>query len=519
MNLPKWLASFLPTRTLVPFNDSRQEPSAIAHTLDADRLGSILRSAESGDMEDLFSLYRDLVAGHSHAQAEFSKRKLAVVGDDPVFTPFDPEDTAQVAVAHAIEAQCLSLPNWMDICLHLLDSTLYPLAIVEKIYRPSDRPGWNYEIAELRPVPYRLIDYTFGRLQLWDVDERGNRLATRREPDPMRYLIHRGHALTSVPDTWGGPMRAVTFWYLFSIMDRSWWARFLDRYGAPFMEASYDESDDAARLTLSRAFSAATKLFGIAVPKSVQLKMHQAAAAGSSDAFAAFHEVANAEMSKIIVGQTLSATAGATGLGSGVADQQESVRQDIRQFDAKRLAHTLRAQLFRPICQLNGWAVTPPVLTWGGESSQDMAVTADILRSLPDAGLSVTDEGIDILSRRLGVPLRRTPATSLPGPGLSLAAPRIPVVLSPQEQRSASLRRANDQIALAGATEFAAAMGDALAPISRLLAESTSQADFEDLLRTAYPSLPSRRAAEILSAAMVSNAANAILALPTPPDP
>lgn len=515
--LPKWLSALLPTRTLIPFNDHRQEPGALAHTLDADRLGSILRSAEAGNMEDLFALYRDIIAGHTHAQAEFGKRKLAVVGDDPVIAPKDAKVPAEVAVASAIQSQLESLPNLLDVQLFLLDSTLYPLSIVEKIYRPSDKPGHMYELAALRPVPYRLIDYSEGQLQLWDVDGKGQRLASRRPLDPARYIVHRGHAFTSIPDTWGGPMRAVCFWYLFSIMDRSWWARFLDRFGAPFIEANYDDGDDAARATLARAFQAATKLFGIAVPKNVSLKMHQANATQGGDAFSQFHKTANEEMSKVIVGQTMSATAANTGLGSSQGDQQEEVRQDIRQFDARRLAHTLRTQLFIPLCQVNGWIVPAPTITWGGESAEDMAITSDILTALPTAGLEVTDEGVEILSRRLGLPLRRATAALPPGPGFPLAAPRLMDLRSPNERRSDDLRLANDRIATSGAAGFAEAMADSLAPVRTILAASVSMDDFERRLRSEFPAIPSRKAAEILAAVMISNAANAVLAFPDPP--
>jgi phage gp29-like protein len=518
MKLLNWISNLLPTKTRWMTDDARQEPAALAHTLDVDKLGSILRSAESGDMEDLFSLYRDIISGHSHVQAEFGKRKLAVVGDEPVFTAKDKDNPADVTVSKDTEEQLSALPNWLDVQLHLLDSTLFPLSLVEKIYRPSMRDGWMYEIAELRPVPYRLIDYTTGTLMLWDTDAQGNRLATRREVDLTRFIVHRGHALTSVRDTWGGPMRAVVFWYLFSVMDRSWWGRFLDRYGAPFMEASYDEADDTARLTLSRAFAAATKVFGIAVPKNVQLKMHQANATSAGDAFEKFHTVANAEMSKVIVGQTMSSTAASTGLNNSQGDMQEQVRQDIRQFDARRLGHTLRTQLFIPLQQANSWSGAAPTIGWGGESADDMAVTGDILTALPAAGLRVTDAGIEVLSKRLGLPLERMPAEPTPGTGLTLAAgvPSLRDLRTPAEIRADRLRSANDAIALAGAEEFAAAMGESLAPIIKILSASESLDDFERRLAAAFPGLPSRRSAEILSAAMIANSANAVLAFPDP---
>lgn len=512
---PQWLLKLLPVTVVTRRYNNQIEPAALAHTLDADGLAEILRASEFGNMGQLFSLYRDIITGHTHTQTEFQKRKLAVVGDEVVFEPPDRKNAAQKQVSDEIEAQCTGLPNWLDVLLFALDSCLYPVTLIEKTYRPSTRPGVRYELASLTPVPYRLLDYTDGVLKIWDTDERGNILGTRNEPDPMRYIVHRGHGLVGMPDTWGGPMRAVTFWYFFSVNDRAWWARFLDRFGAPFLQASYDESDDDAKYTLANAFAAATRLFGIAVPKNVELKMQQASMQGA-DAFKIFHEIANDEISKCIIGQTMSSTAKATGLNSSQGDIQEEVRQDYRQFDAKRLSHTLRTQLFQPLCSLNGWPGQAPIVTWGGESAGNMKITSEVLTSLPNAGLEITDEGIDILSRRLNLPLRRAPATAAPGPGLPLSVDWLPPGRN-VPARTRRLREANAEIAAHGAEQFALAMSDSLAPIRHILSLSVSQEDFERRLREEFPALPSRHAAAILAACMISNSANAVLAFPDIP--
>lgn len=523
--LQQLLSRLVPTVTKILRLDSRQEPAAIAHTMDVDKLGSILRQAEGGDMEDYFSLCRDVIGGHTHAQAEFGKRKLAVIGDELVIAPRDKDTPDDVAAASNIEALLEDLDELLDIELHLLDSTLYPVALVEKIYRPSSRPGWRYELASLRAVPHRLLDWTCGELMIWDVDDKGHKLGTRHRPDPIRYIVHRGHAFTNLPDTWGGPMRAVLFWWLFSVMDRHWWARFLDRYGAPFMVAKYDEADDAARYTLSNAFSAAAKLFGIAVPKHVDIEMVQAQTS-AGDAFEKFHSIANAELSKVIVGQTASSQGTPGKLGN--EDQQEQVRQDIRQFDARRLGHTLRTQLFLPLIKLNGWGGRAPLIAWGGESAADLQALGAILPSLDGAGVELTDDGIETLSNRTGLGLQRKAKLEPPPVPPPLADPTLPPrqakpLAAPHpggataaERRSARGRAANDAIATAGAEDLAEAMRLSLSPVAKILAASDSLDDFERQLRARFPALPSRKAAAVMEAALIANAANAVLNFPDP---
>ena len=81
-SLRELAVSLLPTtRTVI--RDSRYEPQAIAHTLDVNRLHTILRSAEGGDTRDLFAVYRDLILADGHTQSQFSTPSLNQPSTDP----------------------------------------------------------------------------------------------------------------------------------------------------------------------------------------------------------------------------------------------------------------------------------------------------------------------------------------------------------------------------------------------------------------------------------------------------
>lgn len=485
---------------------SRHQPSAIAQTIDAGRLHDILRSAESGDMTDFFSLARDVTAGHGHTLAEFGKRKLAVLSKAQAVAPKDRKNPAQQVIADQINDHLDGLPTWLPGLVHLLDSTIYPVAVLEKFWKTSDRPGWRFELEELRPVPYRAFDFTLGYLRIQDLDETGAPLGTYHEVDPLRYVVHRGHLLTSHPDTWGGPMRAILFWWLFAVMDRDWWARFLERFGAPFLEGTYDKTDDSSRMSLERAFSAATRLFGIAVPEGASVKIHQANTSQGGDAFEKFHSVANQEISKIILGQTLSAQGQNLGLGGGQAAIQGEVRDDIRVFDALMLAATVRTQVFRDLIALNAWQMESPRITWGGE----IEVTAEMLKSLREAGLDFTDEAIETISKQVGIELVRaiTPAPASPGLG-TLSALAAPTPGDALAARSARARSATDRIAENTAVTLSEEMARLLSPLASLVGEASSLSDLEARLKAAMPSLRYGQASAVAQSALVSASANA----------
>src|SRR5687767_11559080 len=56
------------------------EPANISTQLDVQRIQSALRAAERGEWWMLVAIYRDMILGYSHLQAEWGKRKQAIVG-------------------------------------------------------------------------------------------------------------------------------------------------------------------------------------------------------------------------------------------------------------------------------------------------------------------------------------------------------------------------------------------------------------------------------------------------------
>lgn len=402
----KYLGALIPVKTLGKV-DPRQEPPAMAMNMDAGRIMAVVSAAEGGYTRDLFSLYRDVVLVDSHLQGEWMKRKLAVLGDNLTILPYDKKDQNDVTTAERVKEAIDNCKTWRVANSYLLDSTLYPVSVVEKTFRAT---GSGYAIEALTPVPYHLLDYTAGKMRIYDVDPlNGTVLATSHDPDPNRYIIHRGHLLTS-QDNWGGPFRSILFWWLLSAMDREWWARFLERYGAPFLVGKF--ADDEGMNVLERAFSMATKLGGLVISRETSVEIQKTSASDSGDAYDKFLTICQREKSKLILGQTLSSEAQSTGLGSGVSTLQGNVRDDLRKFDATLLADTLSHQLITQFCAINNLPGRVPKLVWGSQSNEEVKSTGALLQSLATANLELTDSGVTQLSENLGLSLQRR--TSVP---------------------------------------------------------------------------------------------------------
>lgn len=488
------------------------EPAFAANSMTVDKLHGILRAAEGGDVSQLFALYRDILSGHSHLQTEFNTRKLAVLGDPVSFTPRDKKRPEDVRAALACE-RLKECPTWTLGRNHLLNSSLYPVALVEKVWKRAEpnELGLRYDLAELAPVPFHALDFTdSGKLKLWEFDAvTGMKLPTRFAPRPEDYITHRGHLLTMLPDYWGGPLRACLFWWLFSVMDRDWWVRFLSRFGTPFIVGKYNTANPKDKATLANAFAAASQLLGLVVSKETQVEIHDVSANTHGDAFEKMHSVANRELSKLILGQTMTSEAQAQGIGGSQAMVHNMVRGDIKQYDAATLAATLEAQLCLPFLRINGLHGAVKIV-WGTAGPEEIKAASDTLKSAHESGLELTDQGIEQFSELSGLPFRRVSAPALPNPratpaGLPQALSATPAIALPDYlPTDAEL----DAIATAGAEGLAAAFHGIYAPVRRLILTSQSPADLEQKLRQWYADHSPAAASDLIAEALSAYAAN-----------
>ncbi|MFZ4394190.1 MAG: phage portal protein family protein [Kiritimatiellia bacterium] len=496
------LAKFLsgasvPTKQIT-ITTSLQEPPTLAPTMDAGQLMSIIGAAEGGYTRDLFALYRDVLGADSHLQTELAKRKLKVLGDALAFLPGDKLLQADVDTATRIKDEVENCGSWFNAMSHLLDSTLWPVSLVEKVYRATPT---GYSLDRLVAVKHHLLDFQSGSLRIFDVDANGQVLTSSHDPDPNRYIVHRGHLL-SMPDNYGGPFRSILAWWLLSAMSREWWGRFLERYGSPFMVGKDDTPE--GRTILEQAFSWATRVGGLVVSESTTVEIKQAAASDSGDAYSKFLSICQREKSKLVLGGTLSSEAQSTGMNEGVSKLQGDVMEDIRRFDATSLSRTLRDQLIVQLCKINNLPGRPPKLVWGSESKADMDSLTGTLKNLPNAGLEPTDEALPLLSERYGFGIQRK-AGGAPAPFATMNAPGV---------RAFTAEGQDDPIAREASAPLAQAFRGALAPVRKIILESRSAQECEARIRAFYTDWNPARTAALVGEALTAYAVNGVSAVP-----
>lgn len=508
-----------------------QEPINQSATATASSIQTALRNAEAGNTRELFALYRDLVMADSHVTCELGKRKLAVLAQPPSVQPADKNNAEDQRAANACRTMIARCENWSSGLNFLLDSTLWPVSVVEKLFAPSEEPGLRYILRRLEPVNYTLLCFRQPAAALnaqtlapsnpgafpWEPDLRFYTTDGRGvinwsvdasyTPEPARHLVHRGHLFTGTRDNFGGPMRALLWWCFLTPLLRDWWARASERYGAPFPVGHTDITSEPAVELLKNAFAQSAKIGGLVVDHETQVELIEAAVSGMADNFERFGEVCNREKSKVILGQELSATSAPTGLGSGVARLQGEVREDYRMYDQLVLGETLRSQLFTQFLRINGLSGNAPRIVWGGLSDEDAKDFAELLDVLSRAGLEPTDEALPTLSERLGIEVQRKAAAPSPipdGPLPMFSAPRIPQLGHP-----------TDRIAAARAKALGDVYRGAMAPFREIVLRSSSPEEAMRHLSAAYRDWkPARLTAELEVALQICAAAGAAAAKP-----
>ncbi len=412
-------------------------PPNLSTNVDVGRIQSILRSSERGEPWQYYALCRDMELGYPHLQAEWSKRKAVVIGQQQTVVPHDINSPEDVKAALAVEEMIDGCDNWSDGIKHLLDATLYPSSTAEKIYEEMSNTsatlGYTvpirYRLKQLAPVNYTLycyrIPYTASQnasnpvlefnpndwepwMRFFSVEPKNGAVnwATSEvyKPEKDRHIIHRGNFLsTTIPDSYGGQMRAILFWWLLATQGRDWMAMYMQKYGSPFLVGKVDANNTDSVAMLNEAFQMSQQVGGIVVDSKAAIEVVQAAASDGANAHKTLIDLCNREVSKIIIGQELSSTAKNTGMGSGVSELQGEVRDDFRSADTTKLADTLRRQLFMPYLQLNGLTGRAPHIFWGGFRAQQGLQFAQTLASLNTAGVRLTDNGLRHVNDKYGV--------------------------------------------------------------------------------------------------------------------
>uniref|UniRef100_A0A7V4G7G6 DUF935 family protein n=1 Tax=Desulfobacca acetoxidans TaxID=60893 RepID=A0A7V4G7G6_9BACT len=360
-------------------------------------LAAIFQEADQGAVRRQMELFEEMEEKDAHLAALLQTRKAAVLALDYEVLPYakTPEDEA---IAAWVNDALYRIRDLEGAFLDLLDAIGKGFAVTEIMWGEK---GEAVLVEELRWVPQKKVTF---------VEDLKPRLLTPEAPwegveiPPWKMIYHRFKA-RSGHDTRGGVLRVVGYMYLLKNFALKDWAGFNEVFGMPLRLGKYDPTATAAdREALIAAIrNLGTDAAGI-ISKNTEIEFVEATSrlSGNANPYQVMADFCNREMSKAVLGQTLSTdTTGSTGTYAA-ARVHSQVRQDLVEADAQALAQTLREQLLAPLVGFNfGFDKPVPWFRFRFEEEQDLKTLSEVYRNLADLGLPLSLEHV---AERFGIP-------------------------------------------------------------------------------------------------------------------
>ena len=356
------------------------------------KLARIFKEADAGDPFRQMELFEEMESKDTHLFSQLQTRKLAVTGLDWEVQPFSQDETDQ-EIAAFVEEQLKELDGFSDNLMDILDAIGKGISFQEI--------EWEYRDGH---VVVGNIEYVHQKKFYYDTLTDALMLRTEAFPGGIplpenKFIVHRYKARSGHPSRYG-VLRVVAWMYLFKNYDLKDWVSFCEVYGMPLRLGTYDatasEKDKAA--LMDAIVRMGTDAAGI-VPSGTDIKFIESNKQSSVDIYERLARFCDEQMSKAIVGQTLTSDSGGSYAQSKT---HNDVRQDLTEADCKAVMETVRRDLIRPLVEFNfGVQAHVPYFILNATDTDDLKETAEIVNTLAAAGLEIPKSW---LSKKFNIP-------------------------------------------------------------------------------------------------------------------
>lgn len=350
-----------------------------------------------------YGLFEEALDKDAHLSAMVTQRKAAVLSWERSVVPADASGQAQAVAAFVEQAlagigvgglrdEAVTGGGFERDLTELLDAIPFGLAVSEVIWDRADTPGqgangaaasgngaggmaqdgqlspppggWLMPTALKSRHPRRFVFGAAGELKLLSAAEP----FLGAEMPPYKFLVFAPYGRHE--DPYGLPaLRSVWWLTYFKRQALRFWVMYAEKFGTPTTVLKHPPSaTEKEKAAYRRIVGSIQQETGLVVPEGVELMLLEAQRGGSVDAYRELTELCNAEMSKALLGQTLTADAGDRGARS-LGEVHLKVRQDIVRQDAQALMQLINGQLVRWVVDLNlapelrlypRWQLKPP---------------------------------------------------------------------------------------------------------------------------------------------------------------
>ncbi|SBW09188.1 conserved hypothetical protein [uncultured Alphaproteobacteria bacterium] len=437
---------------------------SVASGLTPERLADLLNRAAEGDPRDYLVLAEEMEEREAHYGSVLGTRKRALSALVPAVEAAS-DDPRDVALADEVRDLARD-PQFPDMLDDLLDALGKGYSVAEIIWNTRRTP-WKPERYEHRDPRWFSFDRESGRrlLLLDDQAPMGMPLA------PYRFITHVPRLKSGLPIR-GGLARLVAWSFMFKGYAVKDWMAFIEVFGLPLRIGKYGQSASEDDIdTLVRAVTNIGTDAAAVIPESMAIEFKDTAAGkGGHEVFKAMAEWIDEQVSKAVLGQTMTADNGSS---QSQAEVHNEVRHDILRSDARQLAMTLNRDLVRPYIDLNhGPQERYPLLTLPVLEPEDIKALVDALAKLVPLGFRVEQS---VIRDKLNLPDPAADADVLvPPTAPPAAAPEAPGKAQNREEVRDDRADPLDDIERTGLEDWEEQLAPVVDPVRALISSAAS---------------------------------------------
>ena len=356
--------------------------------LTPEKLTNIFREADYGNVSRQMELFEEMEEKDPHLFSQLQTRKNAVCGLDWEIIAFS-ENERDKQIAEFVKNIIKSINDFDGALMDLLDAIGKGISFLEIVWKEEN--GF-LKIEDLK--------YIHQKHFFWD--EKDNlKIITKdnstgilvKEIQENKIIMHKYKA-RSGQEARAGLLRVVAWMYLFKNYTLKDWVTFNEKYGMPLIIGKYDESssEDEKNALLNALISLGTDSAGV-ISRSTEIEIKDNDKKSSSDIYEKMARFCDEQMSKAILGQTLTSDSGGSYAQSKTHNE---VRRDLTSADCKALASTLKEYLIKPIVELNfGESYNIPDFVFDFEEAEDLLNMAEVYSKLiNEIGLKIDSDHI-----------------------------------------------------------------------------------------------------------------------------
>lgn len=445
------------------------------------KLAEIFKEADAGDVLRQMELFEEMEEKDPHLFSQLQTRKNAVTGLDFEIIPFS-DDPRDKEIADFIEEQINGIESLEDVETDLLDAIGKGFAVSEIM--------WGYDEGH---VVVREIKSRHQKRFFWDSLDDSFKVCTKDAPEGIllpanKFIVHRYKARSGHTSR-AGILRVVAWMYLFKNYDLKDWVSFAEVYGLPLRLGKYAPgASEADKVALMQALiQIGADAAGI-IPDGTSIDFITTEKTSSSDLYERLARYCDEQISKAILGQTLTSDSG--GGSYAQSKTHNDVRHDLTVADCKSLASTLRRDLIRPLCIFNfGEDKRVPHIRFDCEESEDLTQTATIIGTLVnEVGLRVPTS---FIYKKFSIPepeadeevaAPRSTSAGLTGLPFKKEPNPAQIALKAEGDGGVGTQQHIDKLASAAVRHGAGSFKRAFGPVLKIIEKAESLEELRDMM-------------------------------------